>query len=177
MKIQLLFPLLFLSATTFSQTVLAGKVTDGDTKEELIGASVKVMKGGETVKGSITDFNGEFRIPLDPGIYTIEASFTGYYSSKKDSVQVLSNTINYLNFTMSPDSTLAKVVIREFKIPLIYIPRDPYGGLTPEQLKNLPNYSVQQMAVDSTKTQPLPPLPAAKKKKKSRQVSGGGNKE
>ena len=175
MKIQLLLLLLLLSKTTFSQTILSGKVTDEPTKEDLIGASVKITKGGEVVKGAITDFNGEYRIPLDPGMYTVEVSYTGYNSSKTDSVQVLSNTNNYLNFNMKPGALSNEVVIREFKVPLLSSTEygSPCGVLTSDQLKNLPTRSVQQIVSDSTQIPPQLPLPPTKKKKKSRQPSSG----
>ena len=172
MKIQLLLLLLLLSKTTFSQTLLSGKVTDEATKEDLIGASVKITKGGEVVKGAITDFNGEYRIPLDPGRYSVEASYTGYHSSKTDSVQVLNNTNNYLNFTMASDGSQGAIMLMEYKIPTPSISEysSPCNRLTPEQIKNLPNQSVQRIVADSTQIQPQPPT---KKKKKSRQPSSG----
>ena len=90
----LTFAMLFSAGAVLAQTLLSGKVTDEATKEDLIGASVKITKGGEVVKGAITDFNGEYRISLDPGKYDVEVSYTGYTSSRITGVQVLSNTIN-----------------------------------------------------------------------------------
>ncbi len=173
MKIQLLLLLLLLSKTTFSQTILSGKITDEPTKEDLIGASVKITKGGEVVKGAITQFNGEYRTLLDPGMYNVEVSYPGYKAAKTDSVQVLSNTNNYLNFRMIPDSNFGKNLILEFKVPLIQRESGSHSGLIPNQLKNLPRRSVQPVVSDSTQIPSQPPPPPTKKKKKSRQPSSG----
>ncbi len=51
-----------------------GTVTDANTGEEIIGATVKV-KGSSS--GSITDFEGKYKISVKPGA-TIEVSYVGY---------------------------------------------------------------------------------------------------
>ncbi|MEO0008041.1 MAG: hypothetical protein RJA20_2237, partial [Bacteroidota bacterium] len=48
-----------------AQTVLSGTVKDSEGP--LIGASVKVLKGSDVARGAITDFDGNFRISMDPG--------------------------------------------------------------------------------------------------------------
>lgn len=149
----LTFAMLLSAGVVLAQTVLAGKVTDEATKEDLIGASVKITKGGEVVKGSITDFNGEYRIPLDPGKYDVEVSYTGYTASRVNGVQVLSNTINYQNFSMASGSVLDEIVIKEFKIPLIKQDETSTGqALTSDQIKNLPTRSVQQIVATTAGT-------------------------
>ncbi len=80
----LLFTFLFLNLfSTTAQTpqgILEGTLRDSVTHEELIGASVKVVQNGIFIKGLITDFNGSYRILLDPGIYEAEFIYTGYKS-------------------------------------------------------------------------------------------------
>ncbi len=149
----LTFAMLLSAGVVLAQTVLSGKVTDEATKEDLIGASVKITKGGEVVKGAITDFNGEYRIPLDPGKYDVEVSYTGYTASRVSGVQVLSNTINYQNFSMASGSILGEVVIKEFKVPLIRQDETSTGqALTSDQIKNLPTRSVQQIVATTAGT-------------------------
>ena len=145
--------MLLSAGAVLAQTILSGKVTDEATKEELIGASVKVTKGGELIKGSITDYNGQYRISLDPGKYDVEVSYTGYSASRQTGVQVLSNTINDLNFVMSSGVALDVVVIKEFKIPLIKKDETSTGqALTSDQIKNLPTRSVQQIVATTAGT-------------------------
>ncbi len=80
----LLFTFLFLKLFSVTaqpaQGILEGVVRDSTTVDylELIGVSVKVTQNGALVKGVLTDVNGVYRIPLDPGVYDVEFSYTGY---------------------------------------------------------------------------------------------------
>ena len=140
----LTFFLLSGSLALTAQTVLTGSVRD--EKEELIGATVKVMKGTEFIRGGITDALGNYRIQLDPGTYNVEVSYTGYATSRVTGVQVLINKINAQDFTLSSNAELTEVVITEYKVPLIK--QDETSGgqtLTSETIKNLPTRSVNQI--------------------------------
>jgi iron complex outermembrane recepter protein len=71
---------LFLSiSTAMAQKTIAGRVTDGRTKEPLIGASV-ASKG--TTQGTLTDVDGKFQLTLPNGNSLIVITFVGY--DKKD---------------------------------------------------------------------------------------------
>ena len=89
-----------------AQTVLTGTVKDAKG-EDLIGASIKVLKGSELVKGAITDYEGKFRISIDPGTYDLEISYTGYTTSRTTGVQVLANKLNSID-----DITLADGLVQ-----------------------------------------------------------------
>ncbi|KER10410.1 MAG: hypothetical protein HY22_04890 [[Candidatus Thermochlorobacteriaceae] bacterium GBChlB] len=54
---------------------LVGKVTDKDSGEELIGASVTLIGKGS---GSLTNVDGEYTILVEPGTYDIRISYVGY---------------------------------------------------------------------------------------------------
>ena len=59
-----------------SQTTIKGVVNDGETNEELIGASVKIVN---STFGCVTDFNGEFTIKTKLELpFSIEISYIGY---------------------------------------------------------------------------------------------------
>ncbi|MEQ8472961.1 MAG: TonB-dependent receptor [Marinoscillum sp.] len=60
--------------TALKQDVM-GNVLDSDSKEPLIGASV-LIKG--TSQGTVTNFEGDFELALEPGTYTLQISYTGY---------------------------------------------------------------------------------------------------
>jgi iron complex outermembrane recepter protein len=67
---------LFMVASTFAQTKISGKVSDGATKETLIGVSIGV-KG--KVIGTITDTKGNFALSTTtPTPFTIAISSVGY---------------------------------------------------------------------------------------------------
>lgn len=76
------FPLLLLAVLSLAAfmpktgAILTGKIT-GNTGEALIGASVKVLKGTELIRGAISDLNGVYRVEVEPGTYDVEFSYTG----------------------------------------------------------------------------------------------------
>jgi outer membrane receptor protein involved in Fe transport len=132
------------------QTFLKGKVTDD--KEDLIGASIKVLRGTDFVRGAATDVDGNFRIPLDPGSYTVEVSYSGYQTQQQTGVQVLSGKINELNFKMSTN-ILSEVVVTAYKVPLIEKDKTSTGQtLTSDQIKNLPTRSINAIVATTAGT-------------------------
>ena len=129
-------------------TVLSGKVTD-DTGEALIGATVKVFKDTTLVRGTITDYNGDYRLTIDPGKYDLEVSYTGYKVQKVTGVRVISNTLNTLDFTMVSGDVLGEVTVTAFKVPLIEQDKTQGGQtLTSEEMKSLPSRHVGEIASD-----------------------------
>lgn len=68
---------LFAGFVCRAQIVLNGKIIDGSTGEELIGASV-VEKG--STFGTITSVDGTFALQLAEGEHVLEASYIGYMS-------------------------------------------------------------------------------------------------
>lgn len=88
------------------RTVLEGFLRDSVTKEELIGASVKVMRNDTLVSGTITDFNGYYRISLDPGIYDVEFFYTGYTIFSINTVTIMAAQTTRQNASLSMSKTL-----------------------------------------------------------------------
>lgn len=74
----LIFSLLWIALASHSalaQTTIRGKVIDGETGEDLIGAAVVFV--GQT-GGTITDYNGEFVLKVESLPVTIKIAYTGY---------------------------------------------------------------------------------------------------
>lgn len=133
-------------------TVLTGKVSD-DKGEGLIGASVKVSKGSDMIRGAVTDYNGTFRITIDPGTYNVEFSYTGFKTATVTDVRILTAQLNFLNQTMSDNLTLNTVDIVAYKVPLIEQDKTSGGQtLTSEQIKNLPTRSVNAIVATTAGT-------------------------
>ena len=133
--------MLLSAGVVMAQTVLQGKVVD-DRGEALIGATVKVLKGTDLARGTITDYEGNFRVNVDPGTYSVEVSYTGYQTSRTDGVRVLTNQLNFLDVILG-GSVLQEVVITQYKVPLIEQDKTQGGQtLTSEQIRNLPTRSV-----------------------------------
>ncbi|MBC7778423.1 MAG: carboxypeptidase regulatory-like domain-containing protein, partial [Phycisphaerae bacterium] len=123
-------------------TVLTGKVTD-HWKEDLIGATIKVMKGQDFVRGSITDYNGDYRLQLDPGVYDVEISYTGFRSQRINGLRMLSGRMSNLDVGMSSSTALEEVEIVAYRIPLIEQDNTSSGQtLTSDQIRNLPTRSI-----------------------------------
>jgi TonB-linked SusC/RagA family outer membrane protein len=74
-KITILFLLLFTGACAFAQTRVEGTVTDAQTGDPLIGASVAIKGGG----GGITDVYGKYTVSVaDPAVAVLVFSYTGF---------------------------------------------------------------------------------------------------
>ncbi len=137
-----------------AQTVLSGLVSDEATKEALIGASVKITRGGETIRGVITDFDGNYRIMLDTGQYDVTVSYTGYQTQQHSGVVVLANTLNKQDFTLSQGALLQEVVITQYKVPLIRQDDGRGCGLTAEQIAKMPQRTVTQITATTAGSRP-----------------------
>lgn len=134
-----------------AQTVLSGTVKDSEGP--LIGASVKVLKGSDVARGAITDFDGNFRISMDPGTYDVEISYTGYQTQKITGVQVLVNKLNNIPDVTMSSTVLSEVVISAYKVPLIEQDKTSGGQtLTSEQIRNLPTRSVNAIVATTAGT-------------------------
>eukprot|EP00388_Colpodella_angusta_P001594 GDKJ01004996.1.p1 GENE.GDKJ01004996.1~~GDKJ01004996.1.p1 ORF type:complete len:1026 (+),score=80.98 GDKJ01004996.1:2696-5773(+) len=76
MRLGLITTLLFMTSMLFAQTKISGKISDGSTKEPLIGVSISV-KG--RVIGTISDTKGSFSLTTStPTPFTVIVSSVGY---------------------------------------------------------------------------------------------------
>ncbi|MCR4603195.1 MAG: TonB-dependent receptor [Prevotella sp.] len=95
--------LFLLPLSMLSQNVdVQGTVTDAATGEEIIGATVKVKGFGS---GSITDFNGQFKLSVKQG-ETLEVSYVGY---KTQQVKVTKG--GQLNIQLAEDVNMLDQVV------------------------------------------------------------------
>ncbi|MDX2133181.1 MAG: carboxypeptidase regulatory-like domain-containing protein [Saprospiraceae bacterium] len=113
-----LFLTLFFLPGLSAQTVLRGKITD-EAGAPLVGAAVKLYKDTLVHKGAVTDLNGEFRLALEPGQYTLEVRYTGYALLKTDRVAVLAGKTNTFLGVLTAGNVLNEVVITDYKVPTI----------------------------------------------------------
>jgi len=86
------------------QGLVTGKVIDKETGEALIGANVVYAPG----KGTITNTDGKFELPLDPGSYDFQVSYVGY-ESKNRQIEVGGKTL-ILEFSLQ-SMTIDEVII------------------------------------------------------------------
>lgn len=95
--------LFFLSLTLYGQRTITGRVTDKDTGEGVIGANV-VVKG--TAIGTVTDFDGSYRITLPAGADSLAFSYTGY-----NTVVVSTNNGDVINVVIGEGKILDEIVL------------------------------------------------------------------
>jgi hypothetical protein len=105
--------LFLLSIVSQAQTgKIIGKIVDAKTGETLPGATV-LIEG--TTKGASSDFDGNFSLGgLQPGKYTIIASYITYDNKKFVDVVVKANDVTEFNITLDQSSsqTLGEVVVQ-----------------------------------------------------------------
>lgn len=101
----LLFALLLALPFAINAQTLSGTVSSAD--ETIIGANVLVA--GTSV-GTITDFDGNYSLNLDPGTYNIEVSYTGF-STQNFTVTLGSGENKRMDVTMAEGVELADVVV------------------------------------------------------------------
>ena len=108
MKKLLLFALLLCATLyTFAQQVeLKGVVRDAITSETLIQATVRIGETGS--QGTVTDFDGNYSLMLDPGSYEVVVSYIGYESQTV--TVTLSSSTYVLNFDLSEESIVMNEV-------------------------------------------------------------------
>ena len=147
-RVYLLFFSFLFSAASFAQSgTLKGKITDKNTGETLPFVNILVERNGSQAGGTATDFDGEYTIkPLDPGTYTIKASYIGYTAVEITGVIVSSNKITFQDIKMSQGIDIGEVEVISFKKPLL--DQDNLGGktVTSEEIKEMPTRSVSSVA-------------------------------
>ena len=108
---KLLFTFLTILVATVAgfaqQGTLKGKVTDITSGEGIIGAVV-FIKG--TSKGTATDYNGNYTLPLEPGTYTLSVTFVSYKPYVNAGVNIASGQTTTLNMPLEENTTQLQAV-------------------------------------------------------------------
>ncbi len=94
---------MFMCSSAFAQKTITGTVTDNDSKEPLIGASVLVTG---TSSGTVTDLDGKYSLTLPDGAESITISYTGFSTQ---SFPIGANTV--IDVVLSPGELLDEVVV------------------------------------------------------------------
>ncbi len=103
-----LLTLVFLGLVSFASAqkgTVSGTLTDDGGS--LIGASVLVVG---TSTGTVTDIDGSYSMQLDPGTYTLEASYTGY-TAQRLTVTVQAGQTTTASFLLSVGIFLDDIVV------------------------------------------------------------------
>ena len=101
-----IFMMLFAALSVSAQNgTISGNVTDGN--EGLIGASVQIVG---TSTGTVTDFDGNYSISIAPGDYTIEVTYVGFSTQKKE-VSISGGSSNTIDFLLTEGLGLDEIVV------------------------------------------------------------------
>lgn len=104
-KIIVIISVLILHVNMFAQGagIITGKVIDKTTKQPLIGVNLIVV--GTSI-GAASDIDGNFKIiNLQPGTYSVTASYIGFTESSKSDIVVSSTRPKEVNFELA-ESTI-----------------------------------------------------------------------
>ncbi len=104
-KIIVIISVLILSVNLFAQGagIITGKVIDKTTKQPLIGVNLIVV--GTSI-GAASDIDGNYKITnLQPGTYSVTASYIGFTESSKSDIVVSSSRPKQVNFELA-ESTI-----------------------------------------------------------------------
>ena len=143
--------LMFLSLVTFAQNnatkgIIAGKIIDQKTGEELTGAQISVEN---TMLGAASDIEGNFQIKnILPGTYNILCRSLGYSPKRIEKVTVKAGEVTALNISMEEpiSKDIKEVVItatldKEKSTTLLTIQKNSAtlsDGVSAESIKKTP---------------------------------------
>ena len=97
------FLLVLFTGVLVAQTAVSGTITDADSGDPLIGASVLVTGTGT---GTVTDFDGNFSINVPANAESLTISYTGYATQ-----EVVLNGRTTLNVELASGELLEEVVV------------------------------------------------------------------
>lgn len=148
----LLLTLAFILTATFvfAQTAVSGKVTDEESGEELIGANISFKKDGEFISGVATDFDGNYKINIDPGTYDVFTSYIGLPDKQINGVIVKASQTTFLNIKMTSGDggiNIDEIIVTDYKVPLIDKDNTTSGAvITSKQIAKLPSRNISALA-------------------------------
>ena len=114
MKTKALFSTLILSLVSLFASAqngtLRGTIQDGDFGGPMVGATVVVVEKPGT--GTVTDFDGNYSISLEPGTYTVKVSFISFTTLTFNEVKITSGEVTRIDATLESSSEqLAEVEV------------------------------------------------------------------
>ncbi len=123
---------------------IRGKVTDKQTGEGLIGASV-LIEG--TSLGASTDVNGEYIIlNVQPGTYRLRASYLGYQNVTITNVDVNIDLTTEMNFQLSSEAVSLQAVQIVAEAPLVSkSATNTIVQIKSDEIENIPVRGVQNL--------------------------------
>ena len=129
-----------------AQTQLQGTITEKENGELLIGATIKLIQGGEMKTGVISDPDGAYHLNLLPGVYDIEISYVGYSAMKIEGLTVYANQLNRLDVEMDVIGVTGPIAIVKYKEEIVK-PDQIAAGMTftPREIREASTRDVRDL--------------------------------
>ena len=115
----ILFGISIFSLQAQNTGLIWGKITDNNTKEPLIGATV-VLDDSTNSIGAVTDLNGNFNLSSIPyGTYSLKVKYIGYEDNEVSDIGVYDPKGVYIGITLNVNSlVLDEVVLSAYQNPV-----------------------------------------------------------
>ena len=150
-KIYLIATLVLTSLFAMAQSgTLKGVITDAMSGEPVPFANIVIEKNGNQSGGTTTDFDGNYTIkPVEPGAYTIKATFVGYGTVEVTGVIVSANKITFQDVKLQQGIAIGEVKVIAYKKPLL--DQDNLSGetKTAEEIVALPTRNIASVAAST----------------------------
>lgn len=162
-KFYLIFAMVICSIVgVYAQQGGAVKVTviDGTNKETVPFATVVVMSKGQQVTAGAANFDGEVLLkPIQPGVYDIKVSYTGYAGVEITNVSIIDAKTAYVTATIMPGVELKVFEKVEYVVPLIdpnastskTVTKESYDKMATKNINSVVSQSAGVAQVDEGK--------------------------
>ncbi|MEL6250496.1 MAG: TonB-dependent receptor [Bacteroidota bacterium] len=98
--------LLLLSFSLRAQNgIIRGTVTDGESGDALLGATVVVYQDGQQKGGAYTDLEGKYNLKLPAGSYQIQTRFISYVTDTSEVVTLADGETKVMDVLMLPETS------------------------------------------------------------------------
>ena len=151
-KFTLFILCIFFTTIAMAQTSLQGNISEEESGEAVLFATVALYKNDVLITGTESDFDGNyFFSDIDPGTYSIEVSFLGLQTQRMNGIIVKAGKVNFANVSMKEEGVLVDVIeIVGYEVPLIEQDNTTQGTtLTSENIQALPTKNISSIAATS----------------------------
>ena len=129
-------------AQDLDEVTISGRVTDQNNALVPNASVTAVLVETGAERAATTDAQGRYRIiELNPGLYTVRATATGFATEEKTDLTTISGQNVQLDFTLKPAGVVAEqTTVSEADAPLVDTTRTVVGGtVTTQEIEELPN--------------------------------------